>query len=213
MIQMEDPTLAPSRIPPVQATVLAISLPQLCSRSVRALRRRLWSVSGDISYLSLFPLAPLCYLHGRIPRSALPLLPAPALPVVFGATVTAWQGSLYIPPPGEWTKGLLEAFTTAFPHLAITSTQDEADFPFQILAGGIYLGKDSPKAREAAKESTGELVVDDARLVCLTMHTSVGDTWDHHIAYQLLDDIRLTPGASSARQSPDSLHKPIDSTG
>jgi hypothetical protein len=130
------------------------------------------------------------------------LLPAPVLPVVFGATVTAWQGSLYIPPPREWTRVLLETFTTAFPHLAITSTLDEADFPFQILAGGIYLGKDSPQAREAAMESTEELVVDDARLVCLTMHTSVGNTWDHHIAYQLLDDIRLAPGDSFARQSP-----------
>jgi hypothetical protein len=196
---------------PLSATLIALSMGQLCTQQLRSLRDGLWKATGDFSFLTLFPLIPLLWIQkgGRIPHT----LRFPAVPPPIDIHLDCHQneGSLFLPveDPGQLSairEILLEWNSqTAGSSLA----QPIQSRPFAAERAAVYLGTDSPIARQHVLEFGTSMKdrwisIDDFRLVTIDVRST--SDWKHDLQYQVWQDRHLSRGGHGHTDAQTTAH-------
>ncbi len=185
---------------PLSATLIALSMSQLCTQQIRSLRDGLWKATGDPSFLTLFPLIPLLwiYIGGRMPHT----LRFPAVPPPIGIHLDCQQkeGSLFLPVEDT---GQISAIREILLEWNTHSTGPFVDKPTQTMPfsadrTAVYLGADSQIARAHVLEfgtsmEHRSIPIDDFRLVTIDVQSKSG--WRHDLQYQVWQDRHLSHGS------------------
>ena len=181
------------------ATLIALSVSQICEHQLRSLRDELWRNTGDPSFLTLFPLLPLLWtpIGCRIPQAL--RFPALQLPITVQLDAYQYEEGLFLPVEDN---GQLQAMREILNdwHRTIAEPPSGPPFPslpFLVPAAttAIYLGTDSSAARHLVgrfglKMSTKSFFIKDFRLVTIDMQST--RDWMRDLRYQVWQDRHLS---------------------
>lgn len=181
------------------ATLIALSMSQLGARAIRDLRDELWKATGNASFLTLFPLIPLLWtkIGSRLGRVL--QLPALRTPPTLHPEPYQSQGSLFLPIQDGGQLQLMRNILSEWYRQTVESQSDSPSplRPFPMQSAAVYLGADSPAARQRMQEVNQErklqsILIKDFRLMTIDMQTT-GD-WQCDSRYQVWQDRHLSIG-------------------
>jgi len=194
---------------PLCATLIALSMSQLGAHKIRDLRDELWKTTGNPSFLTLFPLIPLLWtkIGSRLPRAL--QLPALRTPPTIHPEPCHSQGSLFLPVQDAGQLQLMRNILSEWYRQTVESQSDSPPpvLPFPMQSAAVYLGADSPTARQRVQEVSERLKlqstpIKDFRLVTIDMQTT--SDWQRDFRYQVWQDRHLSIG--------NQTHRHIEST-
>jgi len=178
----------------LKATLIALILPSANAVFIRNLRSCLWQATGDISFLSLFPMIPLRWIspETKIPKSF--HIPMPSFFMNIQKTPLVLGDSLYLPINQIALNPMQNALRQFFTESETIQMQESQDVPFPDGGLGVYLGKSSEIAHTTIEQFP---MVDETmriRSVQLgVIEVESNDSWDTNSRYRLLHVRNLAP--------------------
>jgi hypothetical protein len=181
-------------------TLFALALGQASNKPIHTLRRELWKATGNPSFLSLFPLIPLLWVPkgSRIPQTL--RFPALRHSLEVRPQPEKSESSLFLPIDDEKQLVALESQLRDWYQKAenlSTIHRIPIPTPFPARQASVYLGTDSPAARQRLIELGMEItrqsfLLKDFRLVTVDMQTK--SSWITDLSYQVWQDRHLVVG-------------------
>lgn len=166
------------------AHLMALGLSIPASERMQAIRDAMWKQTGDISFLSLFPLVPLSWSTGFIALPDRFTVQVFSEPVVFDSPLTVGD-SLFLT---SGNRGFARNWAIILAALSLPHTPDREFFPFPT-APGIYLGKSIVEPG-----ALGSVTISDWRLMSLSVEHSFDGDRLTHVRYRVLADRHLAHG-------------------